>query len=705
MMKHARYGLPLLALLLMLGAAGCSDMLLSEPEISEAEAITARPATAKLRNAHMLEQAMRTTVGKSGGRRMGLVMGMGRGLDKQRVLDRYKILQRYKVLTRYEYDRVFNGMAIEIEDLLGLEDFEEILEALAADPDVEWIEPDYLLDETPSGDAAAPCTQPWGLAAIGADEVDRREARAVDIYVIDSGVSNHDLSLTSAYDFTSDATSDDDDDDDSGLTTAMDVDGHGTHVAATIAAPRDKDCGTDGVLSRESNLHSLKVVGDDGTAELSTTIAAVEHVLTRKMANPARPAVVNMSLGADVGTSDENAALDEAVEAALANGVVFVISAGNHGTDVAGISPAHVEGAITVGAYDADFQFAPFSNYGSGVDILAPGVDVVSLSSEADAVTGERTSMSGTSMAAAYVSGAVALFLEKNPHASPRQVRDALVGSGRDGISGAPAGTTTHSLFIGAGGLLDVALPPFFQYALMAGDEIELDQVVTVSNADAAERFVNPSLFTNGNLELKRDGSRFDGFGYAGNDVKPAEYAARAFQPTYNPQGLAGFHEDVQQIALPEFFAEDLAHLATRVTSDDLVLIGHYELGTYEQPLVWYIDGKVETEGPTTFSGYGLLLVREDVKIKHSVETLGTPEDTRLGLFAEGKIEIKTEEPLVLSGDVFTADNLLVEGSLTLTGSLTTLKTLKIKDNDTGPSTIRYRRPSSVLTDLVWPMQ
>ncbi len=687
--RHGIGMLAAVALLALAGLTGCTDVITGQegPEIVEYR------TTAKFRNAHLLNRAVESA-SKDGNNGLGFIMRLKNGvMDKHRVLDRFRILERYRVLERFQYEKVFNGLAIEVLDSLGVNNFDDFIALLEADPDVVWFEPDVEVDDVPpdnqgGGDDDDGGGAPWGITATGADEIDRREARDVDIFVIDSGVSHRNVQVESRYDFTTNTPDAGDD-----------TDGHGTHVAGIVAAKR-RD-GTEGVISRNGQVHSLKVVDADGTTALSTAIAAVEYVLGQKLANPGVPMVVNMSLGADVDT-DENVGLDEAIEAAIANGVVFVLSAGNQGIDAASVSPAHVEAAITVGACGPDQGFAAFSNHGPLVDILAPGVDIRSLSSDYDADPAQTAVMSGTSMAAAHVTGAVAMFLAKNPHASPQQVRDALAASGRSLITGAPAGTTDKGLYVGPGGLLDITLPPFFQYAVTSADDIKLEHVLLVEHHDDPSERINASLFANKTLELKLDGVSVRGFGYAGSDVKPANRADAAFTPVYNPTGLPGHHSSVTQIEIDEFKAEDYQHLATRQTDGDLRLSGHYDLGTYEQPMVWYVQGNLKTDAPTTLSGYGVFLVKNSVEIKHDLTATG--EDTRLALYASGNLKAKDGVDLKLSGQLFSDGDVSIEASITLTGSITARGSVEFKSLDAGSSRLYYRRPSSLLTDLIWPM-
>jgi subtilisin family serine protease len=152
-----------------------------------------------------------------------------------------------------------------------------------------------------------------------------------------------------------------------------------------------------------------------GTGQNSSVIQGVDWVT----ANGQLPAVVNMSLGGAISQ-----ALNDAVADSMAAGFFYAVAAGNEAVDACTISPASagvLDGIMTIAATDTNEQEPDFSNFGSCVDIRAPGVDIVST-----ALRGGTVSLSGTSMASPHVAGAAALFLSNNPTATPAQVEAAI---------------------------------------------------------------------------------------------------------------------------------------------------------------------------------------------------------------------------------------------------------------------------------------
>lgn len=261
---------------------------------------------------------------------------------------------------------------------------------------------------------------PWGL-----DRIDQRtlplsgsyttanSGAGVSAYVIDSGVlaSHTEFGGRVAAGWTAVA---------DGLGTG-DCNGHGTHVAGTIAGK------TYGV-AKAATIIPVRILDCNGSGFNSDVVAGLEWVATHHQAGT--PAVANMSLG-----STASATVDAAVQGILNDGVTAVVAAGNSGADACNSSPARVPDALTVAATDSADRQASFSNFGTCVDLYAPGVGIASAGT---ASTTAAASMSGTSMAAPHVAGAAATVLARSPELVPAAVASQL-------ISGATAGAVTAS--------------------------------------------------------------------------------------------------------------------------------------------------------------------------------------------------------------------------------------------------------------------
>ncbi|GLW35562.1 S8 family peptidase [Actinoplanes regularis] len=295
---------------------------------------------------------------------------------------------------------------------------------LAADPAVDYVEQNAKIGMT-----AVQTASPWGL-----DRIDQRTpalnqryayppASGVTAYVIDTGIN------TAHRDFGGRATSGYDFVDKDRI--ANDCNGHGTHVAGTVGGA------TYGV-AKDVKLVGVKVLGCDGSGSYADFIAGVDWVTE----NAQLPAVANMSVG-----GPKSKALDDAVDRSIARGVTYVIAAGNENKNACKSSPADTADAITVGAVDRNDKRASFSNYGSCLDLFAPGVDIRSASNKSNA--GSQV-MSGTSMASPHVAGAAALVLRAHPDWTPQQVRDDLVANAGSGLVRSPAaGSPNKMLFTG----------------------------------------------------------------------------------------------------------------------------------------------------------------------------------------------------------------------------------------------------------------
>jgi subtilisin family serine protease len=304
------------------------------------------------------------------------------------------------------------------------------LKALQHDRRVQVVEPDRqiaILGQvvTAATVPAATVTSTGDLVPTGVDRIDAdlnpcTDASAVGIAIIDTGIclTHPDLYVAGGISYVT------------GITSANDDNGHGSHVAG-IAAAKMNGLGVCGVAPN-AKLFAVKVLNSTGSGTLSAVISGVNWVT--KNAKLKGIKVANMSLGFTATSTTLNSAITKSVNA----GVTYVVAAGNNAANAATFSPANHPSVIAVSAvadedgdcgadglatyYGADDSFATFSNYGLVVDIAAPGVTIYSTFKNSGYAT-----MSGTSMAAPHVSGCAALYLVHHPAATPATVRTALL--------------------------------------------------------------------------------------------------------------------------------------------------------------------------------------------------------------------------------------------------------------------------------------
>ena len=298
---------------------------------------------------------------------------------------------------------------------------------LSRNPNVAAVEAD-----APVRVADTQSSAPWGL-----DRTDQRAlplsgtytyattASTVSAYVVDSGVRADHVELSgrvrAGYDAFGTGTSD--------------CNGHGTHVAGTVAG---KTYG----MAKATAVVAVKVLDCNGSGTVSGVISGLDWAVADHAAGS--PAVLNMSLSG--GASD---ALDTAVRSAYGDGISVSVAAGNDNVDACTKSPARVAEALTVGATERTDARASYSNTGSCLDVFAPGSGIVSAWHTGS--TALATS-SGTSMASPHVAGAAALVLAENPGATPSQVAQHLMEAATTNVvTSAGTGSPNRLLHIASG--------------------------------------------------------------------------------------------------------------------------------------------------------------------------------------------------------------------------------------------------------------
>jgi hypothetical protein len=333
----------------------------------------------------------------------------------------------YRVRVTRVYYAALRGFAIDGSERSAI--------ALSQDERVQFVEEDSVLSL-----AATQSNPPWGL-----DRTDQRAlplnaqyaygniGAGVNVYVIDSGgsPSHRDFFSGRVIITPLDATGGN----------GLDCNGHGTHVAGTIG-------GLTYGIAKGVTMHSVRIADCGGFGSTAGIIAGVDWVTINRVL----PAVANMSLRISASQ-----ALDDAVRNSITTGITYVVAAGNANMDAINFSPARVQEAITVGAVDQMDRRAHFSNFGSVLDLFAPGVDIPS------AWTGSNVAFavaSGTSMAAPHVTGVVARILQQQPTATPADVANEVTSLATLNVVVDPGpGSSNRLLYFGSGRLF-MPVPP-----------------------------------------------------------------------------------------------------------------------------------------------------------------------------------------------------------------------------------------------------
>jgi subtilisin family serine protease len=319
----------------------------------------------------------------------------------------------YRGQLKHVYQHAINGFAVEMS--------EADAERLSQDFRVKFVEED--------GVVTADATQnnpPWGL-----DRIDQRNrplsgtytfnwtGAGVRAYVIDTGIRTAHSQFGGRASNVFDALGGN----------GQDCNGHGTHVAGTVG-------GSTYGVAKSSLLRGVRVLNCSGSGSNSGVIAGVDWVRNNHIA----PAVANMSLGGGASS-----ALDTAVNNLSNAGVAIAVAAGNSNANACNSSPARAANAITVGSTTSSDARSSFSNFGTCLDIFAPGSGILSAWWTSNTAT---ATLSGTSMASPHVAGVAALYKQANPSASASTIRNAIVNNATTNvISNAGTGSPNRLLY------------------------------------------------------------------------------------------------------------------------------------------------------------------------------------------------------------------------------------------------------------------
>lgn len=339
----------------------------------------------------------------------------GKYIVKMRSSSGIEILEAHKNMVASKIDYTYNSN--KFTGFAASMTAEEV-EALQNMPDVEYIEHDAIVKAYATQENAD-----WGLARLSNTSPDSSTytyddsaGEGVCAYVVDTGIDVTHPEFEGRATFASNQVDDDD----------TDGNGHGTHVAGTIGSK------TYGVAKKVA-LYAVKVLGADGSGTNAGVIAGMDFVVSDAPSRDCpKGVVVNLSLGGGVSSS-----VNEAAANVVSAGNFMAVAAGNEAQDASNSSPASEPSVCTVGATDNTDTLSYFSNFGSLVDVLAPGSDI-----ESTWPGGETNTISGTSMASPHVAGIGAYFLGLDA-SSVGDLCEYIASQAQSGaISGVPSDTT-----------------------------------------------------------------------------------------------------------------------------------------------------------------------------------------------------------------------------------------------------------------------
>ncbi|MCJ1679156.1 S8 family peptidase [Streptomyces sp. APSN-46.1] len=345
------------------------------------------------------------------------IVTLGKGVDAA------KLVKKLQLKPSFVYHSAMNGFAVPLTRLQ--------LDAVRVSPGVKSVEEDAQVSSAPVPTAASQVRAPastWGL-----DRIDQRQlpldnnfttegsGAGVTAYILDTGIDYSHTEFGGRAKFGFDAMGDG--------RAGQDCNGHGTHVAGTVA-------GSTYGVARKASLVSVRVLGCDGKGTWSGIIAGMDWVAR----NAKQPAVLNGSLGGPRATAVNNAAT------ALSDaGVLPVIAAGNEAQDACNVSPASAFRVVTVAATNRWDEETSFSNYGTCVSIYAPGRAI-----DSARLGGGSVALDGTSMASPHVAGVAALYKQAHPTALPAEVAAFLdAESTKDVVTNISSGSPNQLLYTG----------------------------------------------------------------------------------------------------------------------------------------------------------------------------------------------------------------------------------------------------------------